>query len=168
MTSTSKSLTPVVSVFLFFIFLLLIWFTIGAFGFYDAVVSNFWPTTDGTVISTRVISPSGKANKYIAEITFTYAVGGEEYQSNNYKATSARGTSQWARELIEQHPVDSKVQVHYNPNKPEDAIVEPGLQSDNYYMTLLPLMFIIVLAVGLKQQIRNRNNSVENLVPDAQ
>lgn len=160
----STSFTPVVSVFIFFIFLLLVWFTIGAFGFYDAVVSNFWPTTDGTVVSTRVISPTGKANKYIAEITYTYSVGGKEYQSNNYKATSARGTSQWARELIEQHPVDSKVPVHYNPNKPEDAIVEPGLQSDNYIMTFVPLGMVLVLVKVLMKQINDRKNSVENIV----
>lgn len=152
----TTSLKQIVSVFIFFIFLLSVWSIVGAVGFFDAVVSKGWPTTTGTVVSSQVLSPSGKANKYIAEITYTYSVDWKEYRSKNYKATAARGTSTWARELVEQHPVNSTVTVHYNPKDPGDALVEPGLQSDNYIMTFVPLMFIAVLIIALRKQINDR------------
>ncbi len=164
----TTSLTPVVSVFCFFIFLLLVWSAIGAVGFYNALVSGSWPTTTGTVVSSDVKSPSGKATKYIAEITFTYTVNGREYRSDNFMATAARGTSQWAREVVEQHPVNSEVTVHYNPDAPDGAVAEPGLQSDNYIMTFAPLFFVAVLVIGLRKQFTDRKKKIDNLVPDPQ
>ena len=128
----NPSVKQVIAVFAFFIALLLAWFSFGAIGFYKAVASHHWPTTEGTVVSAQVVRPSGKSTKYIAEIGYTYQVGGKEYSSKNFRATSARGTSGWAKQVVEQHPVGAMVPVHYNPNKPEDAVIEPGLLSDNY------------------------------------
>ncbi len=147
----------VIAVFALFIALSLAWLVFGAIGFHKAVVSQGWPVTDGTVVSAQVVRPSGKSTKYIAEIGYSYQVNGKEYTSKNFKATSARGTSGWAKELVALHPVGSMVSVHYNPDKPADAVIEPGLQSDNYWMTLAPLLVIILLAFALFQQIKNRN-----------
>ena len=156
------SLRPVVSVFLLFIFLLLAWSAVGAVGFFNALVSKGWPTTVGKVVSSRVVSPSGKATKYIADISYTYTVDGIDYTSDNYMATAARGDSQWAREIVGQHPVGSEVTVHYNPKKPAAAIAEPGLQSDNYIMTFAPLFFVVVLIIGLVKQIKDNGKPVES------
>ncbi len=153
----------VIAVFVFFISLLLAWFIFGAVGFFKAVASHHWPTTNGTVVSAQVIRPSGKSTKYIAEIGYTYQIGGKEYSSKNYKATSARGTSGWAKQVVDQHPVGSVVTVHYNPDKPEEAVIEPGLQSDNYFMTIVPLMAILLLLGTLFQQIKNKNKPSDDL-----
>jgi hypothetical protein len=153
----------VVAVFALFISLSLAWLVFGAIGFTKAVTSYKWPTTDGTVVSAQVVRPTGKSTKYIAEIGYSYQVGGKEYVSKKFKATSARGTSGWAKQVVEQHPVGSMVSVHYNPNKPQDAVLEPGLQSDNYWMTVAPLLIIALLAFALFQQIKNRNKQPDGL-----
>jgi hypothetical protein len=147
----------VIAVFALFITLALGWFIFGAIGFHKAVTSYRWPTTNGTVVSAQVVRPTGKSTKYIAEIGYSYQVDGKEYASKKFKATTARGTSGWAKQVVGQHPAGSKVSVHYNPDRPQDAVIEPGLQSDNYWMTVAPLLVIALLSFALFQQIRNRD-----------
>jgi hypothetical protein len=65
--------------------------------------------------------------------------------------------------VVAQHPVGAMVSVHYDPDKPADAVIEPGLQSDNYWMTVAPLLIIALLLFALFQQIRNRNNQPGDL-----
>ena len=161
----NSSVKTVVSVFVFFISLMLAWFIVGAIGFTTAVTSYKWPTTNGTVVSARVVRPSGKSTKYIAEIGYSYRVDGKDYRSKNFKATSARGTSEWAKKLVDQHPAGSTVTVHYNPSKPEDAVIEPGLQSDNYIMTVVPLLSAVFLLLTLFQQIKHKNDRPDGLSP---
>jgi hypothetical protein len=160
----NPSIKQTVSVFAFFILLLLAWLVVGAIGFYRAVVSYNWPVTQGTVVSAEVVRPAGKSTKYVAEIGYTYQVGGKEFFSKSFKATSARGTSSWARQLVGGYPAGTRVAVHYNPEKPGDSVVEPGLQSDNYWMTLAPLAAIVLLLLALFQQVKNKNKPADGLL----
>lgn len=162
-TKPSKSIIPV---FALFLLMLTAWFVVGMIGFVKAVVSKNWPTVSGTVISSQVLRPSGKNTKYTAEVIYTYKVDGKEYQSKKLKATAARGTSEWARNKVEEYPSGKDVIVHYNSKKPDIAIIEPGLQSDNYFMTIAPLFFMIVILLALKKQIENRKNPTETLVSE--
>jgi hypothetical protein len=98
-TSSSKSVLPVL---VFFLLLLLILVTFSAISFRKAIISKNWPTTIGTIVSSEVKTPSGKNTKYEAEINYSYKIDTKEYLSNKFKATRARGTSEWAKNVINQ------------------------------------------------------------------
>ncbi len=150
----------IIWVFVLFLTMFLTWLIVGSIGFYKAVASKNWPVVKGTVISSNVIRPSGKSTKYVAEITYSYIIGNKEYTSKKLKATAARGTSEWAKAKVEEYPANAFVSVHYNPQKPELGIIEPGLQSDNLWMTLAPLIAMLLISIAMRKQIKDRKNQV--------
>jgi hypothetical protein len=154
-TSPSKSVIPV---FLFFLLLLAGWFTYSVIGFTKALQTYSWPTTTGKVISADIKkgTSSKGSPKYSPEITYYYQIGTEEYQSNRYSSTTARGSSQWAGRVVSNYETNGAVKVHYNPKKHSDSVLEPGLQSDNWWMTLLSTFFIVVVLMAFIKQIKNR------------
>ncbi len=148
----------VIWVFVIFLAMFLAWLIVGSIGFYKAVDSKNWPVVQGTVISSNVIRPSGKSTKYVAEVTYTYTVNQKEFTGKKLKATAARGTSEWAKAKVEEYPVNAFVTVHYNPDKPELAVIEPGLQSDNFWMTVAPLLAMVLIFMVMRKQIKDRKN----------
>jgi hypothetical protein len=154
--SFSKTILPV---FLFFLLLLLSCFSYGIAGFYKAVKSNSWPTATGIILSSQVIKPSGKSTKYIADIKYSYKSNNKEYHSNKFNASNARGISGWARNVVKQYPINSSAKIYYNPDNPEDSVIEPGLQYENYYMTGIPLVSFMLLLLTLLKQFKNRNKN---------
>lgn len=154
------TIKSIILVFGIFIMIFIAWLVIGSIGFYKAVASKNWPTSAGTVISSEVVRPSGKSTKFEAKVVFTYSVDGKAYTSEKLKATMARGTSSWAREVVESYPAGAKVEVYFNPKNPGTAVVLPGLQRDNYWMTLLPLFVLLLIIKVFVDQIKNARKTL--------
>jgi hypothetical protein len=156
----TSSLKSVIPVFVFFLLLLLGWFTYGAVGFIKAIQTNSWSATSGTIVSVEVKKGTNSkgSTKFEPDISYSYTIGSEEYLSKKYSSTPARGTSTWAKEVISKYPINSVVTVSYNPKNTKDSVLDPGLQSDNYWMTILPLFFFVVVLLAFVKQINNRRN----------
>jgi hypothetical protein len=152
----TPNLKSVILVFTFFLLLAASWFVVGIIGFTKAVTSGNWPTVQGTVVSSQVVRPTGKSTKYIAEVTFTYTVDNKEYTSKKLKATSARGTSSWAKEVVANYPAGKEVLVHYRPGKPQVALIEPGLQKDNFMMTIIPILVFALIFWAFLNQLKQK------------
>ena len=67
---------------------MLAWFIFGAIGFSKAVTSYQWPTTTGTVVSAKIIKPTGKSIKYVAEIGYSYQIENKNKPSDGSLTTS--------------------------------------------------------------------------------
>jgi len=163
----TKQQLPVVLTFSFFILLLGAWFVFSAIGAGKGLQSLNWPHTQGTVLSTDIKKmPSSKGpTRYCPVIRYSYQVGSTEYSSDKYSRTISRGTIEWAKQIIEQHPVDSKIKVFYKPSNPELSVLKTGLQSDNYWMLLFSSFFLFVVILAFKkqlQQMNNKNDIVQN------
>lgn len=156
METPPPPLKSVILVFVFFLMLLLAWFTYSAIGVAKALQAKRWPTVQGTVLSAEVKrgQSSKGSSKYIPMIRFSYEVDNAQYLSDQYSSTTARGSSMWAKEVISQYPAYSKVTVHYNPENPEESILKPGLQSDDYWMTCLSAFFFAVALLAFIQQLK--------------
>lgn len=150
----TKAPRQVIYVFSFFLLLLLGWFIFSLTGVVKGLETNKWPVTDGTVISSEVkrLNSSKGSSKSAPLIRYQYKVGSEEFTSEKYSSTVARGSSSWARDIVDMHPAGTEVKVHYNPGQPSRAVLVTGLQSDDYWMTLLSLIgFLLVLWAFVKQ-----------------
>lgn len=155
-------LKSIVSVFSFFLLLLTGFFIFSVIGDIKAIQTKSWPTTDGTVISSSVKrgSSSKGSSKYLPDITYAYVCNGEEYSSNKYSSTAARGSSFWAKDVTSKYPPNASVKVYYNPNNPKSSVLKTGLTSDNYWMTIISLFFIIVVLLAFIKQLKDRKAAV--------
>lgn len=109
---------------------------VAALGFSRLVTglrSRRWPTTTGTVTATGVDSRSsteGGGSSYKPGLQYEYTVDGTSYVSTRYALgdsepsfDSREAAESW---LAENYPVDAEVTVHYDPDRPGSALLEPG------------------------------------------
>lgn len=153
-TTPVKSIVPV---FLIFISMLLGWFTYSVIGFTKAIQTQSWPTTQGTVVSSEVKKVASKGtHQYQPVVYYYYEIGAETYSSTKYSSTGARGSSQWANQVISGYPDEATITVHYNPTNPKQSVLITGLQYDNYWMTGLSAFFLGVVLLAFIKQLQKR------------
>ncbi len=111
-----------------------------------ASASTDWPTTEGKVISSEVESHKGGegGTTYGAEVLYEYSVSRTTHSGNKVSFGDYSSSNPGhAREIVNKYPADETVTVHYNPERPEVAVLEPGGSSIIY----LPLGFGLVCCV---------------------
>lgn len=155
-----KSSKQIIGVFSFFTLLLLAAFALSTIAFIKAVKAKSWPSTEGLVLEASVKRvPSSKGpTKYEPLINYAYKTEKGDFTSDKYSTMSARGSSEWAKEVVAMHPVNSSIKVYYNPDNNAKSVLEPGLHKDNYWMTFGSLFFLTVVLIGFRKQIRDIKN----------
>jgi len=114
-----------------------------------AIASKNWPTTKGRVLSSEIVEPPYGAEAevwmtYRAKIEYKYSVGGKTYLSDKICFADYRDIGgARAQRIFQKYAAREYVVVHYDPDNPHIAVLEPGLESGN-----LPLL-VIGLGVGL-------------------
>ena len=82
------------------------------------IVSRHWPTVDGTVVTSRLVSRRG----WHADVRYEYSVAGILHRNNSVSLdvfSTARGE-------VARYEVGRHVAVHYDPADPGSSILEPG------------------------------------------
>ncbi|MFH2052469.1 MAG: DUF3592 domain-containing protein [bacterium] len=91
--------------------------------------SEGWPTVTGTIISSRTQTrqTDGK-NEYMPSLSYSYTVEGRNLVGSRITASEVyQKNRQSAEEIVRRYAVGTEVQVHYDPEAPERAVLEPGL-----------------------------------------
>ncbi len=98
----------------------------------QASASQNWVGVQGRIVESRLEKRSSTAmdisdrdqTSYIPIIRYTYSVMGQEYSADRV-AFGVQNTNQGpARELVERYPVEKSVMVYYDPNHPDQAVLE--------------------------------------------
>lgn len=155
----------VVMVFMFFLTLLLAWLTYSVIGTVKAIQTMSWPQANGVVISTevvRVLSSKGPS-KFSPVISYTFNVDSVDYSSARYSSTGARGSSEWANEVIDQYRPSDAIKVYYNPRNPKMSVLDTGVQSDDYWMLSLSSFFFVVVLFAFIKQLKSSRNPIETI-----
>lgn len=106
----------------------LIAITVAALVWYLAAPSR-WPATTGIVLESHYF-PHG--SKYWGpSIYYEYEVDNQTFISDNITTWQSPSkyecdTTLWpwqSRQLVEEHPVGSPIEVRYNPNRPDTAVI---------------------------------------------
>ena len=101
------------------------------------VTENDYQQTEGTVITgnvERVPRTRYESGGYTYRLTYSYQVGTETYTSDiihyGYTKVSYERASQYA----EKYPVGTAVTVHYLPDSPHFAMLEPAVVDRIYHL----------------------------------
>jgi hypothetical protein len=133
----------------FFGFILLL---IGIYYYRKAKQTLNWYTTIGTIINSRVKTnqDSEHGTTYESEISYSFTVESQSYVSNKIIAFMNYGTSfrKSADNITNKYPVNTKVNIYYNPSKTKESVIEPGVKTANIiFMIIGFLIFIVPLIV---------------------
>src|SRR5579863_2176834 len=91
-----------------------------------ATASKRWPLSPGTVIASALEkSPDGRW-RYRAAVQYRYRAGGKEYQSDRIFWGGNEGRQKHIASVIAAYPQGSKVSVHYDPQNPAEAVLDPA------------------------------------------
>lgn len=97
-----------------------------------------WPMVEGTVLDARFDEKTyrdedgGETTAYAAHLHFQYFVKGKRYLSRHFTYRPVRGLGQRdAYALLQGLHRGKAVTVHFDPRRPERAVVLPGIDSGN-------------------------------------
>jgi hypothetical protein len=152
----------------------------GAFGVHDLVTATesvSWPTTQGTVMISKVVitrstggagrvgmpgsrvggeGSSKTSHVYTPEVVYEYTVGDRSYR-NDRVAIAHVGDEEEANAIVARYPVDARVTVHYDPDDPGTSVLEAGTRSSTYVGLGLCAGFLAVaLLLPLLPRLRRR------------
>jgi hypothetical protein len=104
--------------------------------------SLHWPTAPGVILAPRQdpdTSAGGDDEDAVSSgsmgIIYRYTVGGKKYFSHMQRfGQLAFGSTDMATDAAERYQGGAKVRVAYDPSDPEIAVLEPGVDSQAYWL----------------------------------
>lgn len=109
--------------------------------------STRWPATEAVVTASGTF-----ACKYGHEATlwFAWTVDGRYHGSGHESFASACGSAAVASALAASYPVGRRVEIHYDPARPELAVVRAGVytRSDRVRLVAIELLLLLMLTVA--------------------
>jgi hypothetical protein len=139
---------------------LFVWAVVGTFlGFfvypiYKARQAIHFHQTDGTVIASRVKTATTRSDgrtstSHTPIIEYRYTVDGREYVNDDYTFVYMEANeSGQAGKIVSDHPEGKAVTVYYNPDAPQEAVLDRNINPISWFLMLFLQPFLLV-AVGL-------------------
>ena len=135
----------------------------GVYYFYrTAAASQSWPTTSGTVTLSSYYRNDSRDSDghtsitYGAKIHYKYQVDGTDYHGDRVSSLDySSSNTKHVHSIMDRYPMGKEVTVHYNPDNPSDALLEPGVHWVFYLLFavggFLALMGLIRLPGSLRK-----------------
>lgn len=131
---------------------------VGVQDIFNAQASEEWPYTYGTIITSEVEyhhSNEGSGT-YHARVMYDYEVQGVLY-SGDQVAYGDYGSSSpsHARQIVNRYPKAQQVTVFYDPYTPKEAVLEPGLKGQAFFLPIFGSVFFLaglLMAIFLPKQ----------------
>jgi len=116
----------------------------GSLRYLDAFRTKDWPSTEGTIVTSEVVT-GGDARKWFEpRISYQYEVQSKTHLAHSIWYQSGTTSKSVAEEVAFAHPVASTVRVHYDPTNPSRALLLPGAS----WGIALPILVSIVALFG--------------------
>lgn len=94
----------------------------------DHLQARHWPLTRGKIVESaveEVREDSRSGATFVPRIRFTYDAAGKPWESRQFAFHVRAGSRERAESTVARYPVGSVVGVHFHPNRPEQAVLEP-------------------------------------------
>lgn len=121
----------------------------------QANASLTWPSVPGVVTVSELgkhisnddndSTSSTTSTTYSADITYDYLVDDVSYVSSAIQFGQVSSSDPAvARTVLKQYEVGKAVNVYYNPEKPSQSVLEPGLQGGTWFLPIFGSLFLVV------------------------
>jgi len=113
----------------------------------QAKASLDWPSIQGKIVHSDVARKrSDNKTMYSADIIFSYAVNGRKYESNQRRigGSSSSSNSSSAYKIVNKYPEGQAVEAYYNPEAPEEAVLEPGAFLESRILWYIGIVFFVI------------------------
>ncbi|MFN2314727.1 MAG: DUF3592 domain-containing protein [Bacteroidales bacterium] len=129
-----------------------------------AHTSKSWPIVQGTVTRSEVKIWKRDGNThYEPDIAYSYSVEGKKYSSA--KITVGDGSldnnASKAKRLQAEYPVDKEVDVYYDPDLPESAVLQPGTKSGDLMLAGIAALFFFIGLLAVYQGVKAKRRIAE-------
>ncbi len=108
-----------------------------------------WPSTEGAIEESSLASDT---DDLFPHILFSYRVGAQTYRRELGFPGGTNPTPEFAASYVKKFPAGASVRVFYDPERPDQATLEPGLaQGDWMILTLgiaATILGILLLVFG--------------------
>lgn len=121
-----------------------------------ANASQSWQGTQAQVIasdikkSTSNDSDYGQSTSYEAIIHYRYSVLGKDYTGERVSFGVKNSSEKLARETVARYPINTSVTVFYNPDKPEQAVLERASSSGWLQIVIGIALFVAGIYFAIK------------------
>ena len=114
------------------------------------LAARSWTATGCRIVSSEVGEHSGThGTTYSVDITFRYRVGRQVYLSARYNFLGGSSSGYSSKEaIVAAYPRGMRTICYVNPGNPVEAVIERGFTGD-FWVGLVPLVFVVIGAVGL-------------------
>ncbi len=125
----------------------------------EAKASKAWPTIQGTVNSSILNIKKNNEGKimYSPNVQYTYSVDGKVYHGTNIRMVDgSTNIKQSVKKQLEKYKAGTSVEVFYDPEFPNSAVLEPGAGLLFGMLLKLPLLFCMVsvlMVLGLIKRL---------------
>ncbi len=123
-----------------------------------AKASEAWPTTPGTITKVERFK---RFFRWLPRVSFTYSVGEKSYTSERISFAAGYRPKE-VDEVLSRYAVGQTVDVHYPPEKPTEAVLEPGSNKQvTAPIRMLVICFVLLLVLNIAQFFLKRAESGE-------
>jgi hypothetical protein len=118
-------------------------------GISEAVIAHQsvgWQSTRGRITDSKIVASRGRkgGSSYKPQITFEYRVDGAIYTSSNAFFGQGIAGGSYAHRYINKYKQDTEVTVSYNPHRPDQAVLEPGITKRVFAPIVFGLVFFVM------------------------
>ncbi|UMB59825.1 DUF3592 domain-containing protein [Lutibacter sp. A80] len=145
----SQIKSPFTTFIMGIIFIGISWFVYNQFSapmVEEAEASKNWPTTLGVITFSDISQHTNNDgnNMYASTINYNYTVANKSYVGDRISLSSSGASTSSIREVketLKTYPVDTQVNVYYDPEFPNNAVLEPGADFLTYLVKYIPWLF---------------------------
>ena len=107
----------------------------------EAKKSSNWPKIVGVITAS---SSSVESNDLMPHMEYSYIVDEKTYNGTLKLVSGDVHMPDYAKNHVEAHPIDSPIDVYYDPKNPEDSILEPGIRKDDWFLFCLSVGALVM------------------------
>jgi hypothetical protein len=128
----------------------------------EAAAMKRWPLAQGRVLSStveeyRAIAGAGNFGSTRARLTlyrpvvvYEYEAAGQRFRDDRIAQSPGmnRGAPVFAEKVVQRYPSGREVQVHFNPKRPGESVLEPRLPA-GWVLVLVIAIALLALAIHI-------------------
>jgi len=128
----------------------------------EAAAMKRWPVARGRALSSKVEEyradagagsfggPRGRMTLYRPVVVYEYEVDGQRYRGDRIAQSPGmnKGVTDFAQEVVQRYASGSAVDVHFNPARPGESVLEPRVPKA-WIFALVIAVALLILAVRI-------------------